>query len=308
VHIAICIVGYRNAEDVVRCIEALRHITYSDFRVIICENGGADASRSLAALLPSDLNGRPVEVISAPDNPGYAGGVNRCIQAQRAADAWWILNPDTVPEPHSLQRMVERLARGDCDAVGATLHDLGGIVQSYGGRWRRMLARAETVGRGASLDDLPDPSAIEAQLNFISGASMLVGRRFVDTAGLMREDYFLYCEEVEWCLRAQNLSLRLGFAPDALVLHNQGSTTGSADHVSSRPRLPIYLDERNKLNVVRDTRPADLPVSAAAAFLLIGMRFARRGAWRQWRYALSGWLAGLRNERGKPHWVTQAGS
>jgi len=91
------------------------------------------------------------------------------------------------------------------------------------------------------------------------------------------------------------------------VRHGQGSTTGSAETVGRRPRLPIWLDERNKLLVVRDTAPALLPVAAAAALGLTFLRFGRRRAWRQWRWALGGWAAGVANRRGVPEWLA-AGS
>jgi N-acetylglucosaminyl-diphospho-decaprenol L-rhamnosyltransferase len=120
----------------------------------------------------------------------------------------------------------------------------------------------------------------------------------------MRADYFLYAEEIEWFVRARALGLRLGFAPDAHILHAQGTTTGSAAPLHDRPRLPIYCDERNRLHVVRDTTPARYPVAVIAALALLLLRYARRGAWRQTGYALAGWRAGVRGERGMPPWLT----
>lgn len=131
----------------------------------------------------------------------------------------------------------------------------------------------------------------------------MVGRAFIEKVGLMREDYFLYCEEVEWCLRAQTQGLRLGMAAEAFVDHHQGSTTGSANRIPDRGRLPIYLDERNKVLVTRDCFPALLMPAAAASLAMLCLRYARRGAWRQFGYGLSGWFAGLRNQRGKPGWL-----
>ena len=84
------------------------------------------------------------------------------------------------------------------------------------------------------------------------------------------------------------------------VLHDQGSTTGSADALHRRPRLPIYMDERNKLHVVRDISSWRFPIAAVATFLLLTLRYAARGAWLQWQYAVSGWWAGMRGERGVP--------
>ena len=132
---------------------------------------------------------------------------------------------------------------------------------------------------------------------------MLVGRRFWETAGPMREDYFLYCEEVEWCLRAIELGLRLGFAPKAVVLHQQGASTGASTDVRRQARTPVFLGERNRLILTRDRFPGALPMAVVAAFLLIFLRFARRGAWRQMGYAMAGWRAGLADERGPPDWI-----
>jgi len=225
------------------------------------------------------------------------------MAAASHADAWWALNPDTEPEPTALGKLVERLAAGGCEAVGGTLCLSETKVQAYGGRWRAALARAESIGRDSDLAAPVDPAAIEARQDYLSGASMLIGRRFLETVGPMREDYFLYCEEVEWFLRGRAHGMRLGFAPGARVLHHAGSTTGSNDRSRTQPKTPVYLDERNKILVTRDCFPGLLPVAAAAALLLLILRFARRRAWRQLGYALEGWSAGLANRRGPPAWI-----
>jgi GT2 family glycosyltransferase len=116
----------------------------------------------------------------------------------------------------------------------------------------------------------------------------------------MREDYFLYGEEIEWCVRATALGLRLGFAPDAQVLHQGGSTTGS----SGWSRLSVYLGERNKVLLTRDRFPGCMPSAVVASALILVVRCVQRRAWRQILYGLSGWMDGLRNRRGPPRWLT----
>lgn len=302
--VAVCIVSFRHPEQIVACLEALGQSDFDAFEVVICENGGDAAYDALKAALPAAMPQRqPITAINAGANLGYAGGVNRCIQARPQARAWWVLNPDTQVEPGAMGALVRRLEKGDCDAVGGILYLPGNVVQGYGGRWRPALARAESLGRGTPLESVPDVAMIEREMNYLLGASMLVGRRFVDQAGLMRDDYFLYAEEVEWCLRAITRGMKLGFAPDARIGHGQGGTTGSADSIRQRPRLPIYLDERNKLLVIRDTTPAMLPIAIPASFVLGVLRFARRGALKQWGYALTGWWAGILGRRGIPTWL-----
>lgn len=303
-HVAVVIVGFRNPPDIQRCLTALGQSSFPDFEIIICENGGEAAFATLADALPASLpGGQKVRAVQAPGNVGYAGGVNIGMRETPDADAWWILNPDTLPDPHALGALVARLETGDCQAVGGTQYFANGTVQSDGGHWRPWLARAVSIGHGRRLADPVRPAAVEAEINYITGASMLISREFRDRTGPMREDYFLYCEEVEWCLRAGARGLTFGFTPVARVLHNQGASTGAGQSVRNRPRLPIYLDERNKMLVTRDCFPARLPVAAIAALLLLALRFLARGAVRQFGYGLAGWRDGLAGRRGVPDWI-----
>ena len=298
-HIAVAIVGYKNAQDITHCLEQLDLSTHTDFEVNICENGGPEAFAKLQAAIPPALSkGQLVRAVLAPGNLGYAGGVNACIAHTPDAQAWWVLNPDTHPYPDALAALVLRLAVDDCDAVGCTLHLPNGLVQSHGGRWNGWLARAVSIGHSTPLSPPPNPAQIEARQNYLNGAAMLIGRRFLEVAGPMREEYFLYCEEVEWCLRAKAMGLRLGFAPSALVLHYQGTTTGNPPDIRQRGRVPVYLSERNKILLTRDLYPQRLGLVIPAALAVMLLRFGRRGAWRQLGYALSGWWAGLKDERG----------
>lgn len=303
--VAVCIVAFRNPGDIVSCLQALGATTYPDFEVVICENGGQAAFDAMSAVLPTTLaGGQSVRAVLASGNLGYAGGVNLCLEHAPDADAWWVLNPDTEVHPEAMGHMVRRLSEPDCDAVGCSIRLPDGRVQSYGGHWRPWLARAVSLGHGSLPSAVPDSASIERVQNYLNGASMMMGRRFLETVGPMREEYFLYCEEVEWCLRGGARGMRLGFAPEAWVLHQAGTTTGSYADMKQRPRTPVYLNERNKMLTTRDCFPAKLPVAAVASCLLIFLRFGRRGAWRQVGYGLSGWAAGLMNKRGVPAWFS----
>ncbi len=303
-HVAICIVAFRNPQDLTECLGALGALEYDDFEVVVCENGGAAAFAALRPVISERLpGGQRVTAFVAPNNLGYAGGVNLCIEKTPNADAWWVLNPDARPDAKSLGRMVERLQRGDCGAVGCTTHYSSGVVEARGGRWRPWMARAVSLDVGRQVDEPFDAPALERRLDYVSGASMLVGAGLVARVGRMREDYFLYGEEIEWCLRANAAGLSLGLAPDARVLHHQGTTTGSVSDVTKRSRTAVFLDERNKLLITRDTAPARLPVVALAALVMMLLRFARRGAWQQVAYGLAGWWSGLIGQRGKPAWI-----
>ena len=303
-HIAVAVVGFRNLDDISRCLAALEHSTFQDFEVVICENGGSTAYLRLTEALPSRLpGGQPVRCVMAPGNMGFAAGVNRCIEESEDADAWWVLNPDTQPDSDALGAVVARLEAGDCDAVGCTLYFPDGRVQSHGGRWQSWLARSVSIGLGSSVKTAPNADAIEANQNYLNGAAMLVSQRFWRQVGPMREDYFLYAEEVEWFMRARAQGLRLGFALGARVLHEQGTTTGAGRKASLRSRLSVYLTHRNEMLLTCDHFALRLPIAAAAALAVIVLSYGKKRAWRQLSYGLSGWFAGLTGERGRPSWV-----
>jgi GT2 family glycosyltransferase len=306
-HVAVVIVSYRSAEDVADCLQALAGSRHLDFEVVICENGGAAAFDDLRTKVgPSLPSGQAVRLVLADRNLGYAGGVNRAMHAAPDADAWWVLNPDTLPEPDAMGALVARLSRGDCEAVGCAVMMAGGQVQSYGGCWQKKLARAVSLGYGAPASAQVNGSQIEQRQNYLNGACMLVGRRFVAAAGPMREDYFLYCEEVEWCLRGIKAGMRLGFADDAVVLHKQGTSTGAHADLRSRSKLSVYLNERNRVLLSRDCFPELLPLAVFTVLATLLVRFGKRGAWRQIGYAVQGWWAGVNNHRGAPNWMRPA--
>ena len=298
--VAVCVVGFRNVADVIACARSLAADSEQGLELIVCENGGAEAARAVEAALHSAALPFSATVLPPAGNVGYAAGLNRCVSSRPEADGWWILNPDATVDADALAALRERAAVGDCEMIGSTILGADGRVQTVGGRWRPWLGRVESIGKGLSADALPSREAVEARLDFVSGASLYLtptGRRL---AGPLREDYFLYAEEVEWCVRAVRAGARLGWAPSAVVRHGQGGTTGSGMAERTRPRLPIELDERNKLLVVRDTKPWALVTAVPASLALLTARYAARGAWRQWCWALQGWIAALANRRGPP--------
>lgn len=300
--VVVCIVGFRNPDDIDACLAALDGSTHGDFEVVICENGGVEAHALFTQRLTSrPSSNAPVEILPEEGNSGYAGGNNRCVMARRDAALWWILNPDTRVASDAMARLVSHLEAGQSDAVGGTLLRGDGCVQAYGGRWIPLLARAISIGNGGSYN--PATPIAAGSVDYLVGASLMFTRHFLAVAGPMREDYFLYGEEVEWCLRAKARGLRLGVVPDAVIHHAQGTTTGDGGQFRLKPKLPVFLDQRNKVLVLRDTSPGLLIPGAIGSLLALTMRAMKNRAWRQFGYGVRGWAAGLANRRGIPTWL-----
>ena len=214
-HVAVAIVGYNNIGDIQECIGALAKSTYPDFEVVICENGSDHSYRALQDVSArftrrgparkSSSNRRPITATQAESisaslhrHPLTLGGCSIPTRSQRLAPLlpWWASRA------------------GRCS--GSWRH----IVFSRWPRsvtWLHMekLASPEPFRSARQhTRDVPDASTIERSQTYLSGASMLVAVSSLQRAGSMSEDFFLYCEEVDWCLTAAQKGLRLGFAPE----------------------------------------------------------------------------------------------
>ena len=324
---AVSMVGFRNAADVCQCIVKLQEGTDQNFMVLVCENGGRMAFDDLTAALgtlmvtepapPSEDSaveavwrgrlpgGQIVEALRAADNLGFAAGVNATILRLATYPAWsalWVLNTDTEPEPEALAALVRKAAFDPSyGIVGSRLVLFGtGQIQAYGGRWRKYTARGFNIGLHRPADAPVDVSAVEHEMDYVLGASMYVTRAYIDEVGVMAEEYFLYAEEIDWCLRRGRF--RMGFASESIVHHHHGGTIGSSMTTRHRSWFSVYLDERNKHLIARRLHPTLYPLIAFNTLALTGRYIWHRSP-RNFTAALVGWWAGLRGRNGRPVWL-----
>ena len=300
--VVVVLVNWNGGRHTVECLESLVAIDYGNARVVVCDNASADDSAErvhawavnrCGGLLDLDRAGAETHRAPAPwltwvrtgANLGFAGGCNvglRFALAQGAAYAW-LLNNDTVVEPDALRHLVRRMA-GDpgVGACGSTLrqyHDRS-MVQAMGGAYfQRWSGFAFEIGRGRRLPaaaDLPPAGDVEARLSYVTAASMLVSRAYLETVGLMAEDYFLYFEEVDWAVRAGS-RFRLGYAPRSVVYHKEGATMGSGD-APRRSLAAEFYALRARLLFTRRHYPYALPTVYLGTLALIARRL-QQGDW-----------------------------
>lgn len=332
--IPIVIVGYRNAEDVVGCLDALsRTRDEPRFEVFICENGGPEAYDALKVALTGDAgpctalpaessvkasllkrqcivelkpsgSGRRVHLGEAFENLGYAGGINAWLRALMDVPGWpavWILNPDTEPAPDALLELAAYSCRRGKGMVGSRCLPKGQTAQidNRGLAWRKLRAATLGVDLGAAADVETDPSEIESRLDAPSGASMYVTRACIEGIGLMDEGYFLYFEDLEWGLRAKE-TFGVGYADRSVVYHAGGTTIGGSGRRSEHSPLSVYLNFRNRILFVRRNFPRWLPWTVIMQVLDAIRCHALPWRPRNLGAAFRGLLAGIAGESGRP--------
>ena len=243
--LAVVIVTYNSADVIEDCLDSLLASEGADLRVIVVDNKSPDNSietvtawAELHSVVIDDAECGSVQtskddlpwltLLRSPLNKGFAGGVNEGLRwalHHREIDQFWIMNPDCMVEPQTARAFVDCAARsGEFSLMGGRFvyAEPPHLIQSDGGRVNTF-GVCGNVNLGKNRDGAAYPDA--TALNFISGASMVASRGFVEAVGLLKEDYFLYYEEVDWAFRRASLPL-LG-CPEAVVRHHVGSAIGS---------------------------------------------------------------------------------
>jgi N-acetylglucosaminyl-diphospho-decaprenol L-rhamnosyltransferase len=331
VEIPIVIVGFGNADDMVKCLTAIgQQRGCPKIGVFICENGGANAFGALIGALSSpdgpcagnvenvDLDapifprirrlrlaaaGIPVFVGLARENLGFPGGVNSWIRLFLAEHGWngvWILNPDTWPEPDALAELMAFAVQRGKGMVQSRIMfpDRSDIASSRGLKWHKLKASVTGVDIFAPVSPAPDPDDVERRVDSPTGVSFYVTRVCIDKIGLMDDSYWLYWEDFDWGVRAK-AACGVGYAHNSIVPHIGGSSTGAVRKRAQRSATAVYLGNRNKLHFVRQHYPNWFAWTVGVSFLRTG-EYLLVGSTRNFSAAVKGLVAGLRGERGRP--------
>jgi len=286
--IGVVVVAYNSADVIAACVRSLLASDHPALHVVVCDNASQDdtlsvvraqAPDSFAELADDGLAAAQVQpparltLVRCGRNLGFAGGVNvglELLRAQPQIELFWVLNPDCVVPPETAglyAATAQRVGRFGLMGCRTVFLEPGDRVQTDGGRVSRWTGVCESVHRGVAADTHALPAA--ASLDYISGANMVASRAFLERAGPLQEDYFLYYEEVDWAFRRGDLPLVL--AEGARVYHHGGTTIGSGT-LSRRPSaFANYFNYRNRMRFLAHFAPAGL----ASAYVMSLARIAK---------------------------------
>ena len=251
--LAVVVVSY-NTRDLLRaCLRSV--FDYAGglpLDVVVVDNAGRDGSAGMvAAEFPQ------AHLFALDANLGFTGGNNLALRAlgllpgagERLPvpppDYVLLLNPDAELTPGALARLAAFMQA--TPAAGAC-----GPRLAYGdGSFQHGAFRFPTLAQVA-LDLLPAPpvpgaarvhvrlanSALNGRypaalwqggqpfpVDFVLGAAMLVRAAAIRQVGGLDEGYFMYCEEMDWCVRLQVAGWGVYAVPDALVVHHEGQSS-----------------------------------------------------------------------------------
>lgn len=281
--LGVVIVAFQSDDVIADCLDSLAQSIGVDLTIVVVDNASTDGTceiiRGTGDRLTGAVKFREIDVGAPPPsciegltllrssiNGGYAYGVNRGLEwllSDTQLDLFWILNPDCIVAPDAAANFARHGADGRFSLMGGrTVYvEPAGKIQNDGGRVSLLTGVCSPVHLGLEASGTPLPNASE--IDFVTGANCVASRRFIEQAGPMREDYFLYYEEVDWALRRGSLPLRI--APETVVRHHGGTTIGSGSVSRRASAFANYLNFRNRTRFIRRYAPFSLPIVLAYA-------------------------------------------
>lgn len=240
---AVVIVNYNTGPETEGCIASLRRLHYTNRFLVVVDNASPDGSGRILQDLFEDEAG--IKVILNPENRGFAAGVNVGIAYARAcrAEFVWLLNPDTSVEPEALTALIdyasahpETAACGSKILCGPAAAGKTPCIWGIGGEVD--FSRCEVCMPGSGQPD-------EGQFNepfscaYLPGCSLLLRCELLPVIGMLREDYFMYFEETDWCARAKSSGFELAAVPSSVIWHNFNSAK------LSQPFMTYYYNRNS---------------------------------------------------------------
>jgi len=184
-----------------------------------------------------------VRLIVSPVNLGFAGGNNHALReigfgtsARNLPKAVYLLNSDTITQPGATRQLYDALlADSNVGLVGAQLTYGDGSFQhsAFGFPGLRQLWVEFFPTPGRFIEGRFNgryPRALYAgespfSVDCVLGATMMLRREVIEQTGMFDEQFFMYCEEIDWAWRIRKAGWKVQCIPSAHVVHLAGQST-----------------------------------------------------------------------------------
>lgn len=235
--VAVLVVSYDTRDLTLRLLDGLLHDgDHTGWEVVVLDNESSDGTADAVR------RAHPwVRVLRNAPQRGFAAALNQGVRLT-AAPAIVVVNPDTVVPPGAIGRLSAALDLGPrVAAVGPLIRQPDGRVQRQGHFRPRPytalvvllgLANLPVFKREAGRyygDHAPGPPV---PVELLPGTCLAFRRSAYERIGPFDERFFVYCEDVDWCIRAGADGWTLLFVPEVAIVHEKAaSSRGDAARV-----------------------------------------------------------------------------
>lgn len=244
-NLSVVIVNYRSWDCLERCLERLASEAENEpWEIVVVDNHSADGR---LASFRARFGG--VRFEESPVNGGFANGCNRGASCS-TGDVLLFMNPDVVPEQGSIQALLEsrRAARHVAILSASQVDAQGRLRKMFDVFPNRMtwFRTAKTVLRLVNPGRYPDPRRPFTGLlecDWVSGSVFMIGRDAFEQLGGWREDYWMYVEDCDFCLRAHRAGMKVAVDGDVRMMHAHGGASRQSFEISVLTRTEAAISK-----------------------------------------------------------------
>lgn len=243
------IVNYKTADLVCQVVQSVKDFAPADgvdAKIVVVDNGSDDGSVEKFHAEHGDIN-----IIDAKGNVGFSKGNNIPLR-ELDTDYAMLLNSDAFLEQGTLRRLIEVMdSDSEIGVVGPRILNPDRTDQDYPGGFPTITEMIKRAARGAQFPARGKALHTPIYMDRIHGCCLMARREVFEEIGLLDEQFFMYDEDMDWCLRAQKSGWKLMLVPDSYVVHLGGQTSGRApsgrrDEATLRPFNPRMSYELRK--------------------------------------------------------------
>lgn len=213
--LSLVVIEYKSIEEIGVFIEkAQEALVQADYEIIISSNSLYDnAKRDEIMNIFQD-----VRWVFNERNGGFAYGMNEGLKVAKG-EVLIVVNPD-VKILSSLTPMISYLqSHLDVGLIGPKIIDNESVIQDS---FRHFVTPwgffVRQVGRIKDKGELHEKNYQEpVSIDWVIGAFMMCRRDFYNKVGGLSDDYFMYCEDMDWCMRAHKAGYSVVYYPEAVI-------------------------------------------------------------------------------------------
>ncbi len=278
----VVILNYRIVDLTIECLRSLSSEIHRvpGAKVAVCEHGsGDDSEQRLREAIEAGGWGDWAELTTIQPNRGFPGGNNVIIRAALASadppQYVLLLNADTLVHPHALDTLVEFMdANPQVGIAGSRIEGLDRTLRASPFRFQGIATELDRGLRLGHVSKLLSPWAVvppapssACEVEWVTGASMMIRREVFETAGLLDEGFYNYFDDIDFCLNAKRAGWSTWFVPKSCVVHFEGAATGIGKERVTLKRRPAYWFQARRRFFLKNYGPVYAAI-ADAAFLL----------------------------------------
>jgi GT2 family glycosyltransferase len=227
----IAVLNWNDFQSTLLCIESLRLLTYTNYQILVIDNGSTNESVKILSSNPD------IELHCNDKNLGFAGGNNQAIKKaiSNGADYVWLLNNDAIVAPDCLTKLIN-VAENDKNIglISPVIYDFDEkdtIQHAVAARFDLSIPLIEEVY------DIENASQWQTETPFnlvLWGTALLIPKETVNKIGFLDDHLFAYFEDTDYSIRSAKAGFKNVTVFDTKIWHQR-------DRVFRKPHFYYYM-------------------------------------------------------------------